>query len=155
MVDKNLLKPIKYVTIAKDKLDDLSECLFYSNKTCLLNKYIYGELTTFVSLSKEQKLTSLNIKINHQFIGICLISEIEATLKTALFNCKIDIFEYQHAQSVISPKWGSIFTLHTTLEMRKRFLVALKTNHPEFNEKLDYLFNTYYVNRKNNLKKQN
>lgn len=153
MIDKNRFDPVNYITIAKDDLDSLSHYLFHSNKVHPFDKDLYGELNEFVFLSKEKKLSPLNIKMNKQFISNCLFSEIEATLKTALFNCKINLFEHHPSQTTISPKWGSIFSFHSTLEIRKRFLTALKTNNTEFNKTLDYLFETYYLNRKNYAKK--
>lgn len=150
MVDKNLIRPVEYVTIAKDALDKFISYLFLNDKKPLEKKLYFNEAAELVSLSKEKMAIPLNIKTTRQFVGNCLVSEIEATLKLALFNCEADLFNRPPFRYTKHLKWGATFPV-STLEMRKRFLTAIKTNYPIFDEKLDDLFDKYLA-RKNDAK---
>ncbi|THE16279.1 hypothetical protein E1H99_00395 [Enterococcus hirae] len=88
------------------------------------------------------------ITMQEQSMDNGVISEIEASLKTILFNCRTDIFGLAENKSV-TPKWN-LEHQESTLEMKKRFLSAMKGENKDWNQHFDYLFD-YYLYRKGKL----
>ncbi|WP_375148560.1 hypothetical protein [Enterococcus mundtii] len=70
--------------------------------------------------------------------------EVEDTLKVLLFHCRTDIFSLDTAGKV-TPVWNP-FVNQANLEMRKRFLEAVKGENKTWNEVFDHVFD-YYLYR--------
>lgn len=154
MVDKaklfNHQFPVGLVTIYAERIDQLNHVLYLSNKFALPTIQPFEELKKLVHISTKKCVSRLNVDMSPQNVGNCIVNEVESTLKVALFNCQKSILSYSHSKTTLRPKWNSC--PHSTLEMRKRFLKALKTNKHEQNKSFDYIFNNYYLKRKNHPK---
>ncbi|THE16268.1 hypothetical protein E1H99_00340 [Enterococcus hirae] len=99
------------------------------------------------ALSSEVKAIPC-ITLQHQKIGKCVVSRVEASLRTILFNCRTDIFSLSE-KAKATPKWNLVHS-EPTLEMRKRFVTAMKGEDEGWNQHFDYLFD-YYLCRKGKL----
>ncbi|WP_206853793.1 hypothetical protein [Candidatus Enterococcus mangumiae] len=133
---------VSYVEIPMTNMEILSELLLFSRDR--IESGAFSVLKKIETIAGEfQRLPMIEMK--GQMIGNCVVSEIEAALKVALFNCKVDLFSFE-ADEVVIPKWN-LFHDDSTLEMRLRFLEALKVANQEWNAQFDYIFD-YYLYRK-------
>lgn len=152
MVDKakqfNHQFPVGFVTISAERIDQLNHVLYLSNKFSLPTIQPFEELKKLVHISTKKCVSRLNV--SPQNVGNCIVNEVESTLKVALFNCQKSILSHPDSKPTLRPKWNSC--PNSTLEMRKRFLKALKINQHEQNKSFDYIFNNYYLKRKNHPK---
>lgn len=133
---------VSYVHIPLEKIEELSRIFFASRHALDLKPF--GILRKIEALSHPFKAIP-SIILASQTTGNCLVSEVEASLKIALYNCQKDIFA--SPQTLLTPKWNLTAPATATIEMRKRFLVALKGSNEEWNQNFDYLFD-YYLYRK-------
>ncbi|THE16272.1 hypothetical protein E1H99_00360 [Enterococcus hirae] len=140
--DKNT---VSYFKIPSVNVAELSQ-LFFSQRDFKEREpnFIFKQ---FKDLSGEMKVIP-TISMKEQRIINGVVSEIEASLKMILFHCHTDIFRLGPGKN-ITPKWN-LKHLEPTLEMRKRFLLALKGDNDEWNQHFDYIFD-YYLYRKGKL----
>ncbi|THE16275.1 hypothetical protein E1H99_00375 [Enterococcus hirae] len=133
---------VSYFQIPSSKIKSLSQLLFYKRV------YRKGEpffiLKCLSDLSSEVKVIP-TIKMKKQTTGNCVISGLEASLRIILFNCRTDIFCLDGKKKV-TLKWNFDHS-DSTLEMRRRFLSAVKGENKAWNQHFDYLFD-YYLYRK-------
>lgn len=133
---------VSYVHIPITKIKELSEILFIERGYINLN--VFAILRKIEAISEQfQSLPMIEMK--RQMAGNCIISEVEAALKVALFNCHTSLFSLT-ANERVTPKWNRNRE-HSILEMRKRFLEAVKGDNQVWNSQFDYLFD-YYLYRK-------
>lgn len=99
-------------------------------------KYSFNTLSVLFQLSYQMHL---------QKEGNCIIKEIEATLKTALFHCRHDLFALQNSNKI---KWNDSFD--SSLEMREHFLAAIKKEFKGPSKPFDLLFNLYKQRKEKN-----
>lgn len=112
----------------------------------------YFVLNRLATLSiQNESIGILAITMKGQKSGNCSVSEVDASLKTILYNCRKDLFSLDTSEQV-TPKWHSE-QAESILEMRKRFLIALKGKNPELNWQLDYIY-IYYLCKKGQLKSE-
>ncbi|WP_207429008.1 hypothetical protein [Enterococcus hirae] len=76
--------------------------------------------------------------MSKQTMGNCTVTGVEAAFRTALLNCRINLFKQT---SQITPKFND--QPNSIFEERKFFLEALKGSNPKENEYLDAVFNFY------------
>ncbi|WP_206854428.1 hypothetical protein [Candidatus Enterococcus mangumiae] len=132
-----------YYKVPKTKIDQLSK-LFFIERSQEYRKAasVLEDLET-LSTKGVKKISSMSFK--DQTVANCTVTEIEATLRTTLFNCRTDIFSLDDTQ-IVTPKWHPRRP-DSTLEMRRRFATALKGPNPEWNQQVDHIFD-YYLCRK-------
>ncbi|WP_206854425.1 hypothetical protein [Candidatus Enterococcus mangumiae] len=135
---------VSYFEIPIKNSPELSHLLFLSKDSInLVPHYIFKELT---KLSVHYGTTPIaSIEMKKQTTGNCVVTEIEASLRTILFNCRQDIFALDKDIKV-TPKWN-LKHPDPTLEMRRRFHIATKGDDVKENKVLDHIFN-YYLFRK-------
>ncbi|THE16267.1 hypothetical protein E1H99_00335 [Enterococcus hirae] len=126
------------------KMADLSQLFFWGRD--------YEAREPYYVLSRLAEFSSdinpiLALSMKQQTAANCMVNELEASLKTTLFNCRVDISCLNPKVSV-TPKWNP--KKESTLEMRRRFLLALKGDDPVWNQHFDYIFD-YYLCRKGKL----
>lgn len=153
IIDKVDDTSAEYRTISKSKCTDIGEIIL-ENKHRSFEKEPLWVLNQLYKLSNEEGTygaTDLNIVMQKQYIGNCVVNSLEATLKTALFNCRQNIFELSPQEIPITPKWHP--TPSSTLEMRERFLNAIKVPaHPKWNQYFDQVFEHYLIRKKKTMK---
>lgn len=138
---------LSYVKIPMDKIQEFSRVLFSARDFYEFKPY--GILKRIESLSHRFKEIP-TIKLAPQTTGNCGIIEMEAALRVALFYCKKDLFDLQLSDR-ITPKWNTEVQDLASLEMKRRFVEAMKGDNQEWNLNFDYLFG-YYIYRKNQSK---
>lgn len=112
----------------------------------------YFVLNRLATLSIQNESIGIPaITMKGQKSGNCSVSEVDASLKTILYNCRKDLFSLDTSEQV-TPKWHSEHA-ESILEMRNRFLIALKGKNPELNRQLDYIY-LYYLCKKGQLKSE-
>ncbi|MBF8808424.1 MAG: hypothetical protein IC227_09170 [Enterococcus lacertideformus] len=80
------------------------------------------------------EVNELSYILHPQKEGNCLVKEIEATLKVALFHCRNNLFTSQNIKKV---KWND--TPDSSLEMRIRFLSVIKDIYRKSPQYFDFL----------------
>ena len=140
-------KTASYFVVPLTQIEELSN-LFFCERD-------FGKLEPD-SIFKSLKNLSIEVKnlaviMEKQSTGNCSVSEVEASLRTVLFNCRTDLFclNVDEKDDYITPKWNPEHQ-EPTLEMRKRFLGALKGKNKDWNQYFDYIFD-YYLYRKGEL----
>lgn len=140
---------LSYLEIPEDNITNLS-CLLFSHKLYLMNDEFdevidneeYLILKDLVQLSKNDEfIPILSDIMKKQKTGNCVVSEMEASLKVALFNCQKDLFSL-NIDEKICLYWNLDYP-KDTLEMRKRFLTAMKGDNQDWNQHFDYIFSCY------------
>ncbi|THE16266.1 hypothetical protein E1H99_00330 [Enterococcus hirae] len=136
---------VSYYKIPLPSIAQLSQLFFSERNT---KKTVqYSIFKSLAKLSNEVR-TIPRIILKEQSIGNCIISEVEASLRLILFNCQTDLFRLG-THKVITPKWN-LKHQEPTLEMRRRFLSAVKGEDKDWNQHFDYIFD-YYLYRKGKL----
>ncbi len=143
-----------YFKIPSKNLESFSQILLDSKKsddlyrdsqaTSYDRRSNYGILKALENLSSTPT-KDLKIKLSDQILGNCIVAEVDATLKTALFNNHTDIFNEIETRKTLKPKYS--VAENSTFKTRKRLLFGLKSDDQKENKKLDYLF-SYYDERK-------
>lgn len=129
-----------YFEIPEKSSKELSNLMFLERDSWQKEPYyIFNELTKLSSSSKSIPIPA--IKMKKQTTKNCGVTEIEASLRTILFNCRKDIFSLDKDIKV-TPKWHSKHPA-PTLEMRKRFVDAMEGENIEQNENLKYILHHY------------
>ncbi|MGX7172667.1 hypothetical protein [Enterococcus ratti] len=141
------IPPENLSTVCRQLLIDRDDILYYVNDDGVFYKKPYEILHFIVKNSVSGKPIKLPIKMNFQPKGNCVVGNIEATLKTALYNCQKNIFALNNKNSVP-------ITWKNTLEMRKQFVTAMVEMKPEIAKCFWYLFNLYSSKKKMNIKKK-
>ncbi|WP_375148304.1 hypothetical protein [Enterococcus mundtii] len=139
---------VSYFEIPPTKILELSE-LFLKERFHEVRKpyFVLRRLATLSTQNESIGIPAITMK--EQKSGNCSVSEVDASLKTILFNCRKDIFSLE-MNNQVTPKWHSKHA-EPSLEMHNRFLSALKEKNPDWNRQLDYIF-IYYLYKKANLK---
>ncbi|STD27117.1 hypothetical protein [Enterococcus mundtii] len=133
---------VSYTQIPLTKIEHLSKILFvnrdhYGHKPFDIFKDIEAISAAFQSIP--------TIQMKEQMTGNCVILELEATLKLALYHCQRDIFSIDINERV-TPTWNLVHP-NPTVEMRERFLKVVKGKNKKWNAQFDYIFG-YYLYRK-------
>ncbi|THE16278.1 hypothetical protein E1H99_00390 [Enterococcus hirae] len=131
--------------IPSSKIKSLSQLLF--DKRVFKVREPFFILKCLSDLSSEVKVIP-TITMKEQTTGNCVISGLEASLRMILFNCRTDIFCLD-GKKTVTPKWNFDHS-DSTLEMRRRFLSAVKGENEDWNQHFDYIFD-YYLYRKGEL----
>lgn len=147
---------VSYVKVPFEKARALSQLLFSERQ--FSNEKPYDILKKIEGLSHEFRPIPA-IQLKEQTIDNSVISEIEASLRTILFNCKKDIF-HLNDQEKVTPKWGKLDEpmlarpqrrqnwwmedLGTTVTMKERFLLAVKGLNGNWNKNLQYIYDYYF-----------
>lgn len=147
---------VSYVKVPFEKAKALSQLLF--SERHFSNEKPYDILKKIEGLSHEFRPIRA-IQLKEQTIDNSVISEIEASLRTILFNCKKDIFRLND-QEKVTPKWGKLNEpisarpqrhqnwwmedLGTTLTMKERFLLAVQGINGNWNKNLRYIYDYYF-----------
>lgn len=147
---------VSYVKVPFEKARALSQLLF--SERHFSNEKPYDILKKIEGLSHEFRPIPA-IQLKEQTIDNSVISEIEASLRTILFNCKKDIF-HLNDQERVTPKWGKLDEpmlarpqrrqnwwmedLGTTVTMKERFLLAVKGMNGNWNKNLQYIYDYYF-----------
>ena len=147
---------VSYVKVPFEKARALSQLLF--SERHFSNEKPYDILKKIEGLSHEFRQIPA-IQLKEQTIDNSVISEIEASLRTILFNCKKDIF-HLNDQERVTPKWGKLDEpmlarpqrrqnwwmedLGTTVTMKERFLLAVKGMNGNWNKNLQYIYDYYF-----------
>jgi hypothetical protein len=129
-----------YVSISQNKITELVKV--FCNSTIYDKKEPFECLKEVLDLSNEINFIPLHIYMKKQSIGNCAISEVEATVKTALFHCRTDMFKLTSSTPV---KWNDL--PDSTLKMRRQFANVIIGKDPNW----DVLFHRlvrYYESRK-------
>ncbi|MDB7102039.1 hypothetical protein [Enterococcus mundtii] len=141
---------VSYFEIPPTKILELSE-LFLKERFHEVRKP-YFVLRRLATLSIQNESIGIPaIVMKEQKTGNCSVNEVDAALKTILFHCSKDIFSLDTNEQV-TPKWHSEHA-ESILEMRKRFLFALKGKNPELNRQLDYIY-FHYLYKKGQFKSE-
>ena len=139
---------VSYVKVPLKNIQELSQIIFSARE--FFDFKPYGILRKIEAISHKFKAIS-SIKLAHQTTGNCGIIEIEATLRLILFHCKKDIFALQTCDR-ITPKWGRDSQDSATIEMKVRFVEAMKGTDQEWNENFDYVLSYYLYRKKQSIK---
>lgn len=139
---------VSYVKVPLKNIQELSQIIFSARE--FFDFKPYGILRKIEAISHKFK-TIPSIKLAHQTTGNCGIIEIEATLRLILFHCKKDIFALQTCDR-ITPKWGGDSQDSATIEMKVRFVEAMKGTDQEWNENFDYVLGYYLYRKKQSIK---
>lgn len=141
---------VSYFEIPPTNIAELSE-VFLKERFHEVRKpyFVLKRLATLSTQNESIGIPTLVMKV--QKTGNCSVNEVDATLKTILFHCRKDIFSLDTSEQV-TPKWHSEHA-ESILEMRKRFLFALKGKNPEQNRQLDYIY-FHYLYKKGQLKSE-
>ncbi|WP_066025316.1 hypothetical protein [Enterococcus mundtii] len=128
---------IVYQIIPNQRIKELSTLLFEERYDFKLEKFYLLECLTKLSTHTEP---IEEIVMNDQTVGNCVVASLDASLKVILSNCRESIFSVDREDLSIS--WNPNHN-RSTLEMRKRFLSAVKGENPEWNQLFDYIFDFY------------
>ncbi|MBO1298563.1 MULTISPECIES: hypothetical protein [unclassified Enterococcus] len=134
---------VYYFKVPATQINELSQ-LFFIERSQEYRQAV-SVLEDLMTLSNSDITSIPGISMKTQLVGNCTVTEIEATLRTVLFNCRNDIFSLGDNQ-IVKPKWHPKRP-KTTLEMRERFATAVKGPNPEWNQQVDHVFG-YYLCRK-------
>lgn len=144
---------VSHFMIPESQVESLSKIIFFEHDS--IDSEASDILMKIEALSKGYQAIAIAnptlvyesnpIPINHFWID-----KVEAVLKIVLFNCRTNEFFIETKRTKI-PKWNRVHP-DPTVEMRKRFLEAVKGNHQEWNDQFDYVFD-YYLYRKGRLVK--
>ena len=135
---------VSYFQIPLSNIEKLSHLFFLERD--IKNTEQYYILKTLAELSNEARPIS-SVILKKQSVGNCIVSQVETSLSMILFNCRTDLFRSMHKE--ITPKWN-LKHLEPTLEMRRRFLLAVKGEDKDWNQHFDYIFD-YYLYKKGKL----
>ncbi|PTO38299.1 hypothetical protein C6P52_09485 [Enterococcus mundtii] len=138
---------VSYVKAPLKNIQELSQIIFSARE--FFDFKPYGILRKIEAISHKFKAIPA-IKLAHQTTGNCGIIEIEATLRLILFHCKKDIFALQTCDR-ITPKWGGDDQGSATIEMKVRFVEAMKGTNQEWNQNFDYLLGHYIYRKKQSM----
>ncbi|MGN8980948.1 hypothetical protein ACTNBL_01065 [Enterococcus villorum] len=130
---------LSYLEFSNEKIGKLSQLLFLRRDDQPAEMYLI--LKKLINCSQNDHFVPISTKMKRQKTGTCAVSEIEASLKVALFNCQKNLFSLDKGEKLL-PNWNSKYT-KATLEMRKRFLSAMKGDNQDWNQHFDYVFNCY------------
>jgi hypothetical protein len=148
IIDKYRTPFVAYRTISKSKSMNIGS-IFLEAREHFFEKDYRWILTKLDDLSNEKEkeiVTELNLTMQKLYVGNCSVKNIEAALKVALFNCRKNIFDLSQEPDSLTPKWHP--DPGSTLEMRKRFLNAIKVpRHPEWNQGFEKIFEHYHARK--------
>jgi hypothetical protein len=130
---------LSYLEFSNEKIGKLSQLLFLRRDDQPAEMYLI--LKKLVKCSQNDHFMPISTEMKRQKTGTCAVSEIEASLKIALFNCQKNLFSLDKGEKLL-PNWNSKYA-KDTLEMRKRFLSAMKGDNQDWNQHFDYVFNCY------------
>lgn len=133
---------IAYTQIPLTKIEVLSKILFVNRDHCGHKPF---DIFKDIEAISEAFQSIPTIQMKEQMTGNCVILELEATLKLALYHCQRDIFSININERV-TPTWNLVHP-NPTVEMRKRFLGVIKGKNQKWNAQYDYIFG-YYLYRK-------
>lgn len=133
---------IAYTQIPLTKIEVLSKILLDNRDHCGHKPF---DIFKDIEAISEAFQSIPTIQMKEQMTGNCVILELEATLKLALYHCQRDIFSININERV-TPTWNLVHP-NPTLEMRKRFLGVIKGKNQKWNAQYDYIFG-YYLYRK-------
>ncbi|EOF56802.1 hypothetical protein SE1_02078 [Enterococcus hirae EnGen0127] len=139
LVDKTCFtsdSSVNMVTIPSEKMASLCKELFVQ-RDCYNKETCYDILRKIIAHSSSNCFLPLNYTMHKQKENNCVVKEIEATLKTALFHCRHDLLASQSRKKI---KWSDTF------EMHQRLLTAIKAEYGE-SPHLDYLFELYKLRK--------
>lgn len=139
---------VSYVKAPLKNIQELSQIIFSARE--FFDFKPYGILRKIEAISHKFKAIP-SIKLAHQTTGNCGIIEIEATLRLILFHCKKDLFALQTCDR-ITPKWGKDSQYSATIEMKVRFVEAMKGTDQEWNQNFDYVLGYYLYRKKQSIK---
>jgi len=139
---------VSYVKAPLKNIQELSQIIFFARE--FFDFKPYGILRKIEAISHKFKAIP-SIKLAHQTTGNCGIIEIEATLRLILFHCKKDLFALQTCDR-ITPKWGKDSQYSATIEMKVRFVEAMKGTDQEWNQNFDYVLGYYLYRKKQSIK---
>ncbi|PQC32995.1 hypothetical protein CUM97_01155 [Enterococcus mundtii] len=141
---------VSYFEIPPTNIAELSE-VFLKERFHEARKpyYVLKRLTALSTQNESIGIPAIVMK--GQKTGNCSVNEVDAALKTILFHCRKDIFSLDTSE-LVTPKWHSE-NAESILEMRKRFLFALKGKNPELNRQLDYIY-FHYLYKKGQFKSE-
>ncbi|MGN8980912.1 hypothetical protein ACTNBL_00880 [Enterococcus villorum] len=135
---------IYFVTIPNNNMPSVCDQL-------VLNKYnphpeqpyyIYHKI---IEHANGKQITPLSYRMHPQKTGNCIVKEIEATVKTALFHCRHDLFA---SQSLGKIKWNT--QPDSVIMMRMYFLDAIKQEFNGPQKPFDLLFKLYLQRKERN-----
>lgn len=139
---------VSYVKAPLKNIQELSQIIFSARE--FFDFKPYGILRKIEAISHKFKAIP-SIKLAHQTTGNCGIIEIEATFRLILFHCKKDLFALQTCDR-ITPKWGKDSQYSATIEMKVRFVEAMKGTDQEWNQNFDYVLGYYLYRKKQSIK---
>lgn len=146
-VNKQMKSPsIDFATIPNNNMPSFCEQLVLKNDNPNPEQpfYIYKKI---VEQSNSKQATTLSYKMHPQKAGNCVVKEIEATLKTALFHCRHDLFASQNFKKI---KWNDKSPT-STIDMQDRFLSAIKAECKGPSEPFDLLSELFLQRKTANL----
>ncbi|MEY8446647.1 hypothetical protein AALA44_10905 [Enterococcus ratti] len=114
---------INVVTIPSTNLTSLCSILF-SNIECPNIKEPYSVLYDILEQSASSEIIQLPYQMHPQKEGNCVVKEIEATLKVALFHCRHNLFASQNLKKI---KWNE--RPNSTIKMHNRLLSVIKEEY--------------------------
>ncbi|MGG5337517.1 hypothetical protein IGJ48_000181 [Enterococcus pernyi] len=131
---------VSYFEIPPTNIAELSE-VFLKERFHEVRKpyYVLKRLTALSTQNESIGIPTIVMK--GQTTENCAVTEIEASLRTILFNCRKDIFSLDKDIKV-TPKWHSKHPAPTS-EMRKRFVDAMEGEDIAQNENLKYILHHY------------
>ncbi|BAO08254.1 hypothetical protein EMQU_2697 [Enterococcus mundtii QU 25] len=132
---------VSYAKIPVAKAEMLSKIIYFERDS--LNPRPFSLLKDIELLSEGFQVIPA-LTIGRQGMDHSKTKEVEDTLKVLLFHCRTDIFSLDTAGKV-TPVWNP-FVNQANLEMRKRFLEAVKGENKTWNEVFDHVFD-YYLYR--------
>ena len=138
-VDKQSDHQLSYLEIPKENMAGLSQFLFFGRNFLHCEESLV--LKKLVQLSKNDHFIPISAEMEKQKAGNHSVSALETSSKVALFNCQKDLFSLDKDEK-IRPYWNLKYA-KDTLEMRKRFLTAMKRDDPKWNRHFDYIFSCY------------
>ncbi|OTP10964.1 hypothetical protein A5844_001098 [Enterococcus sp. 10A9_DIV0425] len=137
---------VSYFKISSAYIAELSQLFFEERDFLQIASNSIFEILKKIS---DEAKTVPSIIMRYQKTDNCVISEVEASLRMILFNCRTDIFSLTEDDYCITPKWNLKY-FDPTVEMRRRFVAAMKGEDKNWNQHFDYIFD-YYLYRKGKL----
>lgn len=145
LVDKENLRSnssVNMVTIPSEEMPSLSKELFVQRDHPNIESS-FDILDKIIDYSNHPILP-LNYTMHGQKEENCVVKEIEATVKTALFHCRHGLLASQDSKKI---KWSDV--PESNLEMKKRFSTVIKAEYGE-SLLIDYSFLLFTLRKKAN-----
>ncbi|MBF8807251.1 MAG: hypothetical protein IC227_01080 [Enterococcus lacertideformus] len=135
---------INVTTIPSEKIASLCSVLV-SNRDNPDFETTFSILHELLTHSFPNKIMQLSYKMHPQKEGNCVVKEIEATLKTALFHCRHDLFASQDTKKI---KWND--SPDSVYKMCAYLLAAIKKKLKCPTKPFDLLFDLYLQRKDEN-----